>query len=143
VLRRSVESSLIAAVYLVAIQILSILQGSSSKYLAGCRIVVDAMRDGRTEMARAATTALLHRSMCRCAVSSLSCVAFAPRRAGEQIGGIKLSVTDSPKLVSTSVQSLFFVAAGWVAILSYRTPKRTLFQPLRTEIFKSKSRAWA
>jgi hypothetical protein len=38
--------------------------------------------------------------------------------------------------ISTVVQIAFFAATGMVAILSYITAKKTIFQPLRTEIFK-------
>jgi len=47
-----------------------------------------------------------------------------------------LSVANVLNQVSTIFQILFFFATGCVAILSYVTAKRTLFQPLRTEIFK-------
>ena len=47
-----------------------------------------------------------------------------------------MTIGDFLSRVSTSVQILFFLATGWVAVLSYVTAKKTLFQPLRTEIFK-------
>lgn len=56
--------------------------------------------------------------------------------AGDQISEVKLKIAEIIKIVSTGVQIIFFLATGSVAILSYNTAKRTLFQPLRTEIFK-------
>lgn len=53
------------------------------------------------------------------------------RTLGGELFGITLSQ------VLTTVQIAFYASTATVAVLSYRTAKRTLFQPLRTEVFKN------
>ena len=45
--------------------------------------------------------------------------------------------------VREAIQAMFFIVVGTVTVLTYLKAKRTLLQPIRTEIFKEQIKTFA